>query len=69
MTSDSKYLIIITPEKILEIWNLTTQKLMTRYSGDSSLNCCAVDSNGLTIMVGEASGQLHFLHLEGIDSI
>ncbi|MEI6428624.1 MAG: hypothetical protein WCO45_09605 [Pseudanabaena sp. ELA607] len=67
ITPDSKYLIVISSEKTLEIWNLGSQRLITKFSGDSSLNCCTVAPDGLTIMAGEASGQLHFLQLEGID--
>ncbi|WP_411675271.1 hypothetical protein [Dulcicalothrix desertica] len=30
------------------------------------MNCCAVTSDGATIVAGETSGRLHFLRLEGI---
>jgi hypothetical protein len=38
-----------------------------RYSfiGESSINCCAISPDGLTIVAGEKSGRVHFLSLEG----
>ncbi|MEC4813604.1 MAG: hypothetical protein SAK29_10100 [Scytonema sp. PMC 1069.18] len=64
VTNNGKYMISIASDKNLEIWHLDSQQLVTRFSGDSPLNCCAIAPDGVTIMAGEESGQIHFLHLE-----
>ncbi len=53
-------------DKTLLVWNLETKKVIAKFTGESEIKCCAVASDGVTIIAGEASGRLHFLRLEGI---
>ena len=53
---------------ILKVWDFTTQEEVAMFVGESSMSCCAVNSDGRTIIGAEASGVLHFLRLEGIRS-
>jgi hypothetical protein len=39
------------------------------FIGDGALFCCAARSDGVTIVAGEASEQLHFLRLENIGEL
>ena len=39
------------------------------FIGDGALFCCAVASDGITIVAGEASGRLHFLRLENREEL
>lgn len=36
------------------------------FTADSALNCCAITSDGLTVVAGDSLGNLHFLRLEGL---
>lgn len=51
---------------IIKVWDLESKKIIASFSGDSLLRCCAVASDGVTIVAGEASGQVHLLRLEGV---
>ncbi len=51
----------------LKVWDFKTGKLIATFNGDSELKCCAVASDGVTIVAGESSGRVHFLRVEGID--
>ena len=50
----------------LKVWDFPTRKVITSFTGDGAINCCAVAPDRLTIVAGEASGHLHFLQLEGV---
>lgn len=64
VTPDGKYLISASSDSTLKVWNLENQKVIASFTGDSALCCCAVAPDGVTIVTGEASGQVHFLRLE-----
>ncbi|BAY98624.1 WD-40 repeat protein [Tolypothrix tenuis PCC 7101] len=53
-------------DNIIKVWDLESKKVIASFSGDSELLCCTIVSDGVTIIVGEKSGRLHFLRLEGI---
>lgn len=50
----------------IKVWNACTKKFVTNFSGESEIRCCAIASDGVTLAVGEASGKVHFLRLEGL---
>lgn len=37
------------------------------FTGGSPTVCCAVSSDGRMIVIGESSGRVHILRLEGMD--
>ena len=51
----------------LKIWNLTDGKLIESFVGESPLTHCTFSSDNSTLIVGEVSGRLHYLKLEGVD--
>ncbi|MFM6908483.1 MAG: WD40 repeat domain-containing protein, partial [Dolichospermum sp.] len=65
VTPDGKTLISGSSDKTIKIWDLVTRKEIATFTGESSITCCAVASDGVTIVAGEASGRLHFLRLQG----
>ncbi|MDF5728027.1 MAG: hypothetical protein PUP92_08295 [Rhizonema sp. PD38] len=54
-------------DNTLRVWDLEKRQLVARFIGESPMTACAVAPDGVTVVVGDASGQVHFLHLEGID--
>jgi WD40 repeat protein len=69
MTPDGKYLVSHTSyDNTLHVWELETQDVIASFCGESTLTCCAVAPDGLTIVAGEASGRVHFLRLEGMET-
>jgi WD40 repeat protein len=68
VTPNGKCVISASSDHTLKVWDLKTQKIIASFTGESSINCCAVAPDGVTIVAGEASGRLHFLRLEGIEA-
>ena len=64
VTPDGKKVISASDDNTLKVWDLETRQVIANFTGESSLECCAVAENGVTIIAGEASGRVHFLKLE-----
>ncbi|WP_375490805.1 hypothetical protein [uncultured Nostoc sp.] len=54
-------------DNTLRVWDLEKRQVIARFIGESPMTACAVAPDGVTIVVGDASGQVHFFRLEGID--
>jgi WD40 repeat protein len=65
VTPDYKTLISRSGDNTIKIWDLATRKEIATFTGESRIYCCAVASDGVTIVAGELSGRLHFLRLQG----
>jgi WD40 repeat protein len=65
-TPDGALVILASADKALKLWNLESDTLIASFSGESQFLSCAVAPNGLTIVAGDQSGQLHFWQLEGL---
>jgi WD40 repeat protein len=48
------------------VWDLKGGKAITKFVGDSTLMSCVISPDGLTAVVGDWSGWVHFLRLEGV---
>ncbi|QSV73638.1 MAG: WD40 repeat domain-containing protein [Aphanizomenon flos-aquae KM1D3_PB] len=65
LTPDGQTLISGSDDNTIKIWDLATRKEIATFTGESPITCCAVASDGVTIVAGEKSGRLHFLRLQG----
>jgi WD40 repeat protein len=54
-------------DKTLKVWSLETGEVIASFTGESSIYCCAVAPDGVTIVASEQSGRVHFLRLEGME--
>ncbi|MBN3960366.1 hypothetical protein [Nostoc sp. NMS8] len=61
---DGKTAVSASYDNTLKQWDLQTGKEISTFIGDSPIICCAFSPDGLTIVVGESSGRVHFLRLE-----
>ncbi|WP_029634242.1 WD40 repeat domain-containing protein [[Scytonema hofmanni] UTEX B 1581] len=52
-------------DNTLKLWDLEKGLEISTFIGDSSITCCAVSPDGLTIVAGEQLSRVHFLRLEG----
>lgn len=71
--SDTIYSVALTPNGLhavsasndhsLRVWDLHTGKTVAAFSADSPIYCCAISSDGKTIIAGTGSqpGRIHFL--------
>ena len=58
--------IAVSDDRTLKVWDLESGKVIASFTADGSLMTCAVSSDGVTIVAGERSGQVHILHVEGL---
>jgi WD40 repeat protein len=55
-------------DKTLKVWDLTTDDVIATFAADYPLHCCGSSPRAETLMVGDTSGRVHFLRLEGMGS-
>ena len=67
MTPDGTRAISVSYDQTCKVWDLTSGQGVARFTGESPISCCTVPPNGKTIVVGENSGRVHILCLEGFD--
>jgi WD40 repeat protein len=69
-TADGKRQILAKEDETLEVWDVSASqyKYIASFTGESEIKSCAIASDGVTIVAGEASGRMHFLRLEGVGS-
>ncbi|MDD4652802.1 MAG: WD40 repeat domain-containing protein [Methanothrix sp.] len=65
LTGDGRRAVSASDDGTLKIWDLVSGSMIASITGDSYILSCAIAPDGLTIVAGEASGRVHFLHLEG----
>ena len=47
----------------IQIWDASLRKKIAKFTGESEIRCCAIAPDKQIIVLGEASGRLHFLRL------
>ena len=67
-TADGKLQVWASGDETLKVWDVSARQFIANFTGESEIKCCAIASDNLTIVAGEASGRLHFLSLEGTAS-
>ena len=65
LTPDGKYVISASGDSTLNVWNWQTGEVIASFIGESSINCCAVASDGVGVVAGDLSGRVHFFRLQG----
>jgi hypothetical protein len=63
---DREWAISGSSDGMLKVWDLERASTITTFGGDSRLWSCAFAPDGLNIVAGAGSGQLHILRLEGV---
>ncbi|MBD2204724.1 WD40 repeat domain-containing protein, partial [Calothrix sp. FACHB-168] len=64
LSADGKYAISASDDKTLKVWNWQTGELIATFTGEDRIFCCAVAPDGMGVVAGDASGQVHFLRLQ-----
>ncbi len=64
VTPDGRWVISSSSDRSLKVWDLEQGVVMATFSGETPLQVCAFGPDGKTIIVGEQTGQVHFLRLE-----
>jgi WD40 repeat protein len=69
LTPDGRRAVSVTWEGALYVWDVREPTVLAEFTLDNAPRACAVTPDGLTIVVGEKSGAVHFLRLEGVESL
>ncbi|MFM6776063.1 MAG: WD40 repeat domain-containing protein [Dolichospermum sp.] len=64
VTPDGKTEISGSSDRTIKIWDLKTGEETATFTGESLILSCAIASDGVTIVAGEASGTLRLLRLQ-----
>ncbi len=54
-------------DNTLRVWDLEKKQVIAPFIVESPMTACAVAPDGVTVVVGDANGQVYFFRLEGID--
>ena len=69
VTADGKRMILVSDDNTITVWDLTTGNVIASFTGESSIACCAIAPDGITIVAGDQSGRVYFLRLEGMETL
>jgi len=64
VTPDGMRLVSVSSDRTLRLWDIATGGIVATFYAEGPVNCCAVCHDGETYVIGEASSNLRFLHLE-----
>jgi WD40 repeat protein len=67
VTADGRRAVSASNDRTLRVWHLEGRKEIATFTGEDGMRSCAIAQDGWTIVVGDESGQVHFLRLEGAD--
>jgi WD40 repeat protein len=65
VTPDGLKVVSASSGNTLKVWDLEKGEVIATFTGDGSMFCCAIASDGVTVIAGESSSRIHFLRLEG----
>ncbi len=65
VTSDSKKIISGSYDKTLKVWDIETGKCIATFTAEAGINCVEVANDGVSIVAGDSSGNVHFWRLIG----
>jgi WD40 repeat protein len=66
VTPDGKCAISVI-NNTLKVLDIERGTAVATFIGDAPMGSCAVKADGVTVVVGDALGRVHFLRLEGVD--
>ncbi len=61
VTSDGRFAVSASGDKTLKVWDLRTGQSLATLEAHAPLYCCAVTTDGKTILAGDEAGALHIL--------
>ncbi len=62
-SSNNHLQILSSGGESIQIWDASLRKKIAKFTGESEIRCCAIAPDKQIIVLGEASGRLHFLRL------
>jgi WD40 repeat protein len=65
LTQDGRFAVSCSTDRTVKLWDLQAARCLSTFTGDRGLTCCALSSDGRTIVAGGISGDLHVLRWNG----
>lgn len=67
ISPDGSYVFSGSYDESMKIWNVENGEILYHYSLENLISCSDLDRNGKLIVVGDVSGNVHFLKIENLD--
>lgn len=61
VSRDGQFIVSVSLDRTVRVWHIDTGKQVAMLEASAPLICCAMSSDGSTILVGDAGGGLHIL--------
>ena len=65
ISPDGKLGLSASQDNTAKVWDILNGKVIASFDFDSPAQCCVVATDGITFVVGDNLGRVHFLRLEG----
>ena len=66
VTPDGRRALSASDDHTVKVWDLVRGEVVASLRGETRMESCAVSPDGSTFVVGDRSGRVHFLRLEGV---
>jgi WD40 repeat protein len=63
VTCDGRKIISASYDQTVKVWDLESGECIATFTVDAPVRACAVARDGVTIVVGDSAGTVHFLTL------
>ena len=68
VTPDGRRAISVSTDETLKVWDLERAVAITTFRAESPLWACALGRDGISVVAGSKSGQVHIMRLEGAEA-
>ena len=67
VSADGRRAVSGSYDHTVKVWDLESGEAIAGFHAEGAVGGCAMSPDGLTVVVGDASGRVHFLRLEGVE--
>ena len=61
VNADGQLAVSASDDQTLKVWDVSSGRYLITFAGATQIHCCAISSDGHTIIAGDAAGAVHFI--------